>query len=296
MVSSSTLYSIAGAFPGAEGYAEIEDVQYVTGGEAANSSIVLARLGAQVKLDGNWLGSDAGGDRTTALLTQYGIDISRLPQRHGYTGVQEVVFVAPGTRTIFGSYGHLLEQASWNMPHEEDILGARAICLDPFFSEASLRVAELGCHANIPVITVDCRHDHPLVGYASALVISESFLRENYQERKPDDVFREYRQRASGLVVFTFGDTDIWYGRHGQDVQTLQPPRIDPVDTCGAGDSFRAAVVYGFLQSWNDRKMIEYAAAVAAMICTRFPGVLNAPTREEVAAFMKQNHTSHPGD
>ena len=103
VVSSSTLYSIRGAFPAPEGYAEFDDVRHMTGGEAANSSIVLSRLGARVKLDGNWLGADNGGKRTIALLTDYGIDTSRLSPKVGYTSVQEVVFAAQGTRTIFGT-------------------------------------------------------------------------------------------------------------------------------------------------------------------------------------------------
>jgi sugar/nucleoside kinase (ribokinase family) len=64
VVSSSTLCSIHGPFPSPEGYAEIDEVRYMTGGEAANSSIVLARLGVSVKLDGNWLGDDESGRRT----------------------------------------------------------------------------------------------------------------------------------------------------------------------------------------------------------------------------------------
>ena len=50
MVSSSTLYRISGAFPAAEGYAEIDAKSYMTGGEATNSSIVLSRLGARVRV------------------------------------------------------------------------------------------------------------------------------------------------------------------------------------------------------------------------------------------------------
>jgi sugar/nucleoside kinase (ribokinase family) len=99
VVSSSTLYSISGEFPAPEGYAEINDVRHMTGGEAANSSIVLSRLGARVKLDGNWLGAHGNGKRTKDLLSEHQIDTSRLPLRKGYEGVQEVVFAAQGSRT-----------------------------------------------------------------------------------------------------------------------------------------------------------------------------------------------------
>jgi len=96
VVSSSTLYGIRGAFPAAEGYAEIDQAQRMTGGEATNSSIVLSRLGATVKLDGNWLGADENGERTMAFRVN--IDSCEGPDAAGYrkiTGNQ--IFETRGT-------------------------------------------------------------------------------------------------------------------------------------------------------------------------------------------------------
>jgi len=286
VVSSSTLYSIRGSFPAPEGYAEIEDVRHITGGEATNSSIVLSRLGARVKLDGNWLGADEGGRRTKALLSDYQIDTSRLPLRKGYKGVQEVVFAAHGTRTIFGTYCRLLEDSDWNTPHESDVTQAKVICLDPFFARPASRIAEIAHDAGIPLVTVDCQHSDPLLRHASAVVIAESYIRENYAEREPEDLFREYQAAAGGLVIFTFGDAPAWYARPNETVRILRPYSVEAVDTSGGGDAFRAGIVYGFMKGWDDDKMIRFAAAVAAIICTRFPGVLNAPTYDEVLDFM----------
>ena len=286
MVSSSTLYGIRGAFPTPEGYAEIEDVRHMTGGEAANSSIVLSRLGAQVKLDGNWLGADESGKRTKALLSDYQIDTSRLPLRKGYKGVQEIIFAAQGTRTIFGNYCRLLEDSAWNTPQESDITQAKVVCLDPFFVQPASRVAEIAFNANIPVVTVDCQYDDPLLRHASAVVIAESFIRDNYAKREPQDLFREYQAATSGLVIFTFGDAPVWYAKPEETIRFFQPYSVDPVDTTGGGDSFRAGIVYGFLKGWDEGRTIGFAAAVAAITCTRFPGVLNAPTCDEVFDFM----------
>lgn len=287
VVSSSTLYGIQGQFPGVEGYAEIKDVRHMTGGEATNSSIVLARLGMHVKLDGNWLGADDNGTRTKALLADYEIDTSRLPLKEGYSGVQEVVFAAKDTRTIFGTYCQLQEDAAWNMPDDSDVSQAKAVCLDPFFKEASYKAAEIGARAGIPVITVDCGHDDPLLKHASAIVIAESYIRENYPDQRLEDLFRQYQRNCGGLVIFTFGDRAIWFARSDQPVNTYQPYAIEAVDTTGGGDSFRAGIVYGFLEGWADDRMIDFAAAVAALVCTRFPGVLNAPTHDEVTDFMR---------
>jgi sugar/nucleoside kinase (ribokinase family) len=286
VVSSSTLYSIRGPFPAPEGYAEIDDLRHMTGGVAANSSVVLSRLGARVKLDGNWLGGDESGRCTKALLSDYQIDTSRLPLRNGYKGVQEVVLTALGTRTIFGTYCRLLEDADWNTPQESDITQAKVICLDPFFAQPASHIAEIAFNADIPVVTVDCQYDNPLLRHTSAVVIAESYIRDNYAKREPEDLFREYQAATSGQVIFTFGDAPVWYATADETVKFFQPYSVDPVDTTGGGDSFRAGIVYGFLKGWDQDKTIDFAAAVAAMICARFPGVLNAPTCDEVFDFM----------
>ncbi|MBT8092450.1 MAG: hypothetical protein KJN77_05380 [Gammaproteobacteria bacterium] len=289
VVSSSTLYTLEGAFPSPQGYAEISDMQHMTGGEATNSSIVLARLGASVRLDGNWLGDDVAGQRTKQLLANYRIDTSRLPLKKGYEGAQEIVFATATTRTIFGTYSRLQEDAAWNLPNEEDVLQAKVICLDPFFGEASARVAEIACDAGIPVVTVDCAPDDPLLKQCSAVVIAESFIRENYPDGSPEALFRAYQNATNGLVVFTFGENAIWYARPGESANAFQPYPIEPVDTAGGGDAFRAGVVYGFLQGWSDGQTVAFAAATAAIVCTRSPGVINSPTLDEVQRFMSES-------
>ncbi len=286
VVSSSTLYRVRGAFPAPEGYAEIEDVLHMTGGEAANSAIVLARLGAGVKLDGNWIGDEDSGQRTRGFLSERGVDTSRLALRKNYRGAREVVFAAGDTRTIFGTYGALQDNEEWNSPREDDIAAAKVVCLDPFFAAPARRAARIAHEAGIPVVTVDCTHDSPLLGHISAVVIAESFLRENYPDREIDDLFRQYRAATAGLVIFTFGGRPAWYGRNDEDPRFLPPFEIDPVDTTGGGDSFRAGIVYGFLNAWDDDRTVRFAAAVAALNCTRFPGVLNSPSLAEVEAFI----------
>ncbi|MDH3849169.1 MAG: hypothetical protein GWP64_00525 [Gammaproteobacteria bacterium] len=286
VVASSTLYVFKGDFPVPDGYSEIDDVQYMVGGEAANSSIVLARLGVRVKLDGNWLGNDDRGTRTRALLDRSGVDTSRLPLREDYRGVLEVVFAADKTRTIFGGYGRLLEREDWNMPRPEDVRQAKVICLDPFFGKASLRVAEVGCDAGIPVVTIDCLHDDPLLEYASAVVISDNYIQWKYADHRLEDLFQAYLNATDGLVVFTFGEKEVWYGRPGTVIGKKPAYSVNAIDTSAAGDSFRAGIVFGFLHGWDDSKTVEFAAALAGIVCTRFPGALNSPGYDEVIDFI----------
>ncbi|MFO7622742.1 MAG: hypothetical protein R6V73_00180, partial [Anaerolineales bacterium] len=40
------------------------------------------------------------------------------------------------------------------------------------------------------------------------------------------------------------------------------------------------------LKQWSDDQTIQYAAAVAGLVCASFPGVLNSPTHAQVMQFI----------
>ena len=108
------------------------------------------------------------------------------------------------------------------------------------------------------------------------------------------EVFAEYRERCQGLVIFTFGSDELWFARRGGERKTREPYAIEPVDTTGAGDSFRAGVAYGVLQGWDDEHIVEFASAVAACVCLTVPHTLNAPGLDAILAFMKQHRSGTP--
>ena len=72
VISASSLYLLKDQFPARSGYAEIVKKYKNIGGEAANTSIVLSRLGLKVKLDGNWLNPDEDANFLQARSTKRG--------------------------------------------------------------------------------------------------------------------------------------------------------------------------------------------------------------------------------
>ena len=288
VIASSTLYLLSQPFPSADGYAEISQTHYMTGGEALNSAIVLSRLGVNVQLDGNWIGDNADGERLLAMIRRFKIDASRLRVEKGFSGVQEVVFSDDHSRTIFGNYIDLLSSTrKWNIPKKADIANARLVCVDPPFRNESALVGEYALELGVPFVSVDCAYHQELATSAAAIIVSGEFRNREYPAANLLELFQEYQSRAQGLVVFTTGKGDILYGRRDMPVKRFKPYPVKVVDSAGAGDSFRAGVIYGMLENWGDEKLIEYASAVAGMVCRSFPGVLNSPTNDEVVDFIQ---------
>jgi sugar/nucleoside kinase (ribokinase family) len=289
VISSSTLHLLGQPFPASEGYAEITHTYSMTGGEALNSSIVLSRLGLRVLLDGNWIGDTVDGKMILEIVKNYSIDTSRLRVKKGYPGVREIVFSDMQSRTIFGNYIDLLATTrKWNIPRKADLARSRMVCVDPPFQAESALVGRYSTELGIPYIAIDCPYDQELSIGAEAIIVSGEFREREYLKVDLPDLFSEYQKYAKGLVVFTAGSEEILYGRIGEAIKRFRPYNIKVIDSAGAGDSFRAGVIYGRLNKWNDDEVIQYAAALAGLVCGRFPGVLNSPTDAEVRRFIQE--------
>lgn len=289
MISPSTMVVLDEdyVYPRPNEYAEIKHSLPSVGGEAVNSAIMLSKLGIKTKLDGIWLNKRHAG-QVMSLLEPFGIDVSRIPiKTEG--GTKEMVITDRTSRTVFGNYGRFhAGKKQWNDPQEEDIQQAKMVALDPYLRETSLQVAQLCVRNHKPYVTLDCRYDDFMAIHAAAVIISHELRDQAYPGGDMQQLFKEYQNRCEGLVIFTFGADELWYARRDQPIRKYKPYKITPVDTTGAGDSFRAGIVYGLLHSWDDESTVDFASAVAACVCLSAPHALNAPGLEGVFAFMKE--------
>jgi len=303
-VSTGVILRLKGSFPKPDGYAEVIETLENHAGEATGSALVLARLGASVALEGNWIGDTPACRRTLEFLQSRGIDCSGLVVKPGYEGVNEIVMSDGESRTVFGRYIDLLfTTRQWELPNVERIRASKIVCVDPSFGEATLTVAREAKAAGKPLVTCDARHDSPLAALADVNAVSNELIRREYPDAMSSPaarahLFDTYVERSPGLVVFTSGSSAVWYGRHpgapGAAAAPGAPEKrrelasflVEVVDSAGAGDSFRGGLIYGILQGWSDEDTVRFACAVAALICTTTPGCVNPPTLEQVRTFL----------
>jgi ribokinase len=87
------------------------------------------------------------------------------------------------------------------------------------------------------------------------------------------------------VVVETLGEDGVEIHRAGA-VDRVEAPRVDAVDTTGAGDCFNGVFAAGLVEGLDAAAAARRAAAAAALSVTK-PGAREGmPTREELEAFL----------
>jgi len=73
---------------------------------------------------------------------------------------------------------------------------------------------------------------------------------------------------------------DVFHPRHPRT-----PPQVEAVDATGAGDAFRAGLIYGLLQGWTLAESAIWGTAAGALKVQRVGAASDLPSREDVASL-----------
>lgn len=284
----TTMHLLKDNMPESDGYGEIKKSFSFPGGETGNSAIVLSSYGCRVKIDGPYLGTHTHQPLTNFFNT-INVDTSSMYFDQSFTGVEDLVLIDKSTRTVFGKFEAYFSESGghrWNAPKKADIENAKVVGIDPFFMEESI-LASKYCHElGKKYVTIDCPADSLLHKYASAIVISNEFIRNNYKDENIEELFTKYTSASDALVIFTFGSKSIYYGRRNEPIHKMSPYLIEVESTLGAGDTFKAGVIYGILKAMEDKDIVSFAAATAATVCSHFPLALNPPKLQDIYSLI----------
>jgi sugar/nucleoside kinase (ribokinase family) len=105
-------------------------------------------------------------------------------------------------------------------------------------------------------------------------------------ESDPERALRKMRRTHDGLLCVTLGPRGAML-LVGDTLYAEPAPRIDAVDTTGAGDVFRGGFVYAWLQGAAPAAILRFANAAAAKSCTRPGAITGVPTREEALGLLE---------
>jgi fructokinase len=283
----------------------------VLGGSPYNVAIGLGRLGAPTAFVSR-ISADANGENLAAALAKDGVDLTLIARDPKPT---PLAFVMRGTAQTGSRYSFYLDATAfdgrWPFPAVWP-KGARHLhvgsiaAVDSRHGEsvvAALRVARaeatVSFDPNIrPLVTPDRQSVAALVErqvcLASLVKASEEDLEWLYPGRAIEDTLGQWARLGPSFCVATLGHRGA-VAIVGDRRLTVPAPKIEVVDTVGAGDSFMSSLLAAMdrdgalgagaakpsaerLEAW-----LAFAAAASAITCTRKGS--DPPTLTEVREY-----------
>jgi sugar/nucleoside kinase (ribokinase family) len=102
----------------------------------------------------------------------------------------------------------------------------------------------------------------------------------------PDLELSIQRLSASCKVVAIKKGADGASARRGKEIVHTPALKVKVVDTVGAGDSFDAGFLYGFLNGWSLEKSLQLAVACGSLSTRRAGGTAAQPALEEAMQYV----------
>jgi sugar/nucleoside kinase (ribokinase family) len=278
-------------FPKAGTKTRAADFLQILGGCAANAAVAVARLGGRARLAaplGGPAGHDLTGDSILLHLAREHVDTSGVIRIDGApSSLSSILIDREGERLIV-NYRHPGLGGARIADPARLLRGARALSFDNRYPQF---VLPLACAARERGMIVVLDGDQPttltdeLLAAATHVVFSADGLRAT---ARIDDLEAALRGIASHtgafLAVTDGGDDMVWL--EGKSARRRPAFRVEAVDTLGAGDVFHGAFALALAEGRPDAGALRFAAATAALKCTRFGGGTGAPGRAEVENFL----------
>lgn len=263
----------------------------ICGGNALNAAIAMARLGGRVAFAGPM--GDARETSSGFVLERMaaeGIDIRhivRMPD--AATPVSAIIIDATGERTLT----IYRDPALWTVKlsdAEEFLADCQAVLVESRCGTFCIDLCAEARQRAIPVIVGVDRAmalTDGLLTAASHLLFSSEQVQETAGVADDGEALKRLAGLTPAFLAATRGPRGtIWLNEAATLEETPAFP-VEAVDTLGAGDVFHGAFTLRLAESGSVREALRFAAAAAALKCSRHGGGQAAPQRIEVEEFLQ---------
>ncbi|RKN10601.1 carbohydrate kinase [Streptomyces radicis] len=262
------------------------EVRAVPGGSPANVAVGLHRLERPVTLLTAW-GDDPPGALVRDHLARIGVEVRRLPSDAGRTIVALAYLDEGGAAT----YDFLAEWAPSHVPVPEDTAvlhtGSLATVVEPGASRMLALCGEQRGLGRTVVVDLNVRPavqpDRDayravcarLAGVADVVKASDEDLSWLYPGLAPAEAARQLLAAGPALTVVTLGAEGALAVARADEAR-VGAPRVEVVDTVGAGDAFQSALLDAIAERGGPpegaqalREVLTTCALSASITCTR---------------------------
>lgn len=276
-------------FPAREGKYYASRFSEIGGGVAANAAVAVARLGGTARFIGR-VGADRFGDVIKADLDASGVDTGGIRQIEGVESPVSAVLVDDAGERVIVNYTPSSLFTGGNLEPAEQLDGADALLFDVRWPDGAARALKVAASSGIPSIfdfdrPMEKGGDSLLAG-ATHVVFSEPALVASSGTSDEAAALARIAERTDAWLAVTVGSRGVYWRENGK-TEHLPAFDIPVVDTVGAGDVFHGALALAVGEGRAGIDAVRFAAAAAAVKCTRHGARNGAPTRQEVEELLE---------
>lgn len=275
--------------PKAGGYVEISESTTGLGGEAANTAFALQKWKAKFKLIGNSLGTGITSELIYSYLKNCHLQHAITPKMANPSPICEIMVTPDGQRTMFGlGFAHL---AKFSTPHLVEDHSASWLTIDPNLGDSSIQAAMLARRSGAKIYWMD----FPIPGAKNAPPYQDGDVwqsstdqfGESQNTARNFEFVNQFHEQTGALVILSDGKFGFYACGKNLSARHFQPFHVTPqIDSTGAGDCFRAGMIYSLDLQKPLSECFAFAAAAGSLACRGLGATASIPDLAEIESLL----------
>lgn len=277
-------------------------------GSTGSVLLLASRLGLRAQALGV-LGDDFFGERVRAVLAAAGVDMSAVPAPPGSRTTTSIVLIDDAAQHVFvwmrgTGDPQPLGPAGRAASARADAIFTTGYALQPpatFTPAAVVEAVELAHTRGTPVFFdlgpvvqhIDQATLEQVVGRTTVFLATAEELAGWLGEPDPQRAATLVLGRGPRLVVVKLGPSGCLI-ISANEAELVGGFAVPLRNTAGAGDSFSAACIYGYLRGLRGHQLGLLCNAVGALAVTKLGTGTRLPEREEIARFLAEHRVDIP--
>ena len=242
------------------------------GGKGANQAIMAGLLGAETTMI-TCLGSDIFAESTIKNFKSNGVNVDHIQRVNGSSGVapiwvdstgQNRIIVIPGANNLIDA-----DKAISSIVKIADLSVLVGQCEIPM--EVNQKVFQFAKNKNITTIFNPApaqKLDEEFLEYVNWLIPNEIEFEVISGMKVNDENLISFKKEIPSNLLVTLGENGAVLVEE-ENVLYFDAPKVNVVDTTGAGDAFIGAFAFGLSSSESLDKSIELAVEKASLSVTK---------------------------
>jgi len=253
--------------------------------DAAIVACLLRQWDVPTAIIGTAVGDDARGHNLARQLEEWGVQGMVRFSSEIKTPFEVDVSDKTGARTYFWQRTSKVLD-TLDTADLSPLKGTRILYVDWYDGDHILRAMDEAARLGIPVF-LNFEHGHAdpelLKRYGARAAICQAVTdAAQLGEEPPLEVARKLLDAGATTALITLAGEGC-LAVDGRDIVRVHAPMIEAVDGCGAGATFSAGFIHGYLKGWKLEDRLRFATAAASLKVTR--AGLQMYTIEEVKAL-----------